>query len=61
MRPASATDRRQRCGIGLEMQKALVAPGFRPSLKVPSLKSPWCASAIPKTLIPTTGYFYGFG
>jgi hypothetical protein len=26
MRPASATDGRQRCGIGLEMTKALVAP-----------------------------------
>jgi len=43
MRPAFGTDRGQRREVGPEMTKALVAPRFRHELK-----SPWCASAIPR-------------
>jgi hypothetical protein len=53
MRPAFGTDVAQPCGVGPEMKKALAAPRFRPGLK-----SPWCASAIPQTLIPDIAYFY---
>jgi hypothetical protein len=55
MRPAFGRDCGSRCRIGPEMRKALGAPWIRPNQK-----SPWCASAIEKTLILAIRYFYRF-